>query len=107
MIAPALRVQDDVARREPVGARLDHLADGHATNRRLEGERREVARRPGRAHLKPHPRVDRAPRVADEHLARPGLGHRYLDHAEILLLDGALRIAAELDLAAHPSVVSR
>jgi hypothetical protein len=83
VVPPAESVADDVAGLEVLGARLDHLADRHAGQRRVQPKRREVTGRPRRAHLEPHAGIDGAPLVAHEHLAVVGVVDDDFHKAEI------------------------
>jgi hypothetical protein len=99
VVAPARGVPHGVAGLEACGTRVHHVADRHDPVHRLaQRERGEVAGRALRSQPQAQARVDRRPRVPDQHLTRPGLAHRRLDDAEVALAHLAARIADELHL---------
>jgi hypothetical protein len=94
-------VPDRVADVEPVGPRLDDLADGHdPVQRSAQAERGEVAGRRPLGEPQPQARVHRRPGVAHEDLAGSRVAHRRLDDAEVARSRLAVRVRDELDLAA-------
>jgi hypothetical protein len=100
VVTPPGRMRHGVAHREPLGAGLDDLADGHdPVHRRPQAKRGEVAGRPALGEPQPQPGVDRRPRVADQHFSRPGLAHGNLDDAEVAGSQLAVGVRDELDLA--------
>ena len=102
VVAPAGRVPDGVAGREPVRARGDDHAHGHdPVHRGPERKGREVAGGARRAQAHAKAGINRCPRVAHEDLARSGLAHRHGDDVEVVWAQLVARMRHGLDLAAH------
>ena len=102
VVPPAGCVPDGVALGEPVGPRLDHLADRHdPVHRRPEREGDEVPLGSTLAEPQAKPGIDRRPRVADEHLAGTDGGDRSLHDLEVGLPHLTAREGDEVDLASR------
>ena len=80
---PAVRAEHDVARGKAVEVRGHDLADRAALHHLPDGDRRGVGRRI--AHPPAHVGIERQPKRAQQHLARPRLRDRHFLDAKIAL----------------------